>query len=856
MLAIVAYVLITRLALLDAEAQPSWFFTQVGPLYVADALRQDDWGRQWLELLANAQVLWEHQSAVMAPVAAVAQLALGPSPSLPGVIGAWWSLLAVLLAWRLGRSVESPLFGVVFAGLVAVSPLQLTWARLGGIGVGAPVHVLVVLWAGWVVGRRSGVLGALLLGVLAWTSVYQYFAARIGFVLAPIALWAGWRRGQGGVRRLATLTLAFGVALAMCVALHHAVRPHQSLWPDYRGYAGNRGETTAWQLIANSVIDVRQNLGRTAKVYAWRDRMGPLAASLTGRLTPWTGTSLQPDVTGGGLALVPVVVLGALGLLHCLRYPVACGLWLAFAGVALLPIVLGAPTARRFIVFDVAWCAFAAFGLCALLRSRIGRGIGVRTRGWLVAGTIGVLGVWAAAAVAFGDASLPPYRTPMPFAESGFGDGLTCRACAQSARAWRHEIENGRLVVLFDTDVDRENRTAPGGLWAYGKLAALSAGRPDGFLDFYALLSNFDIEPPRPGPIAAQPPDDVAGALAERIETAAPGAIVWWFSQPNAWERALADALVAAGSSRSEPGLPSTALSDRLSALGARAVRVGTPWERRADSLRALRDLLPPDTGPPCVRLEVVGGRKYEQPPLVIAPLEASGKRPDWAIASWREVRVGTATAPIVEAIGLDASESPVVHLIDFWGTRSTWTVGGVLRTEGHVDSRPLPLGRDCVVRHGGEWWVADPIGGTLAPVERPVHVPLAGVVGVVSHGDDLLAATADQHLHVVDPRSGEVRRSWPASVLPTRRTHYGECAMLASGDGWIATLDQLRGQLSVYDDAGRSLGRLPIASIVGTAPSALQALRGSGDHIDVAHDLAVTTLRVTVNRACTAAPP
>src|SRR5262249_30467900 len=147
--------------------------TQVGPIFIADALRQGHWGRQWLGLLANVQVLWEYQSAIMAPIAAVAQLALGPSPSLPGIVGAWWSLIAVLLAWRLGRSVESPLFGVLFAGLVAVSPLQLTWARLGGIAVGAPVHVLGVLWAGWVVGQRFGMLGALLLGIFAWTSVYQ-----------------------------------------------------------------------------------------------------------------------------------------------------------------------------------------------------------------------------------------------------------------------------------------------------------------------------------------------------------------------------------------------------------------------------------------------------------------------------------------------------------------------------------------------------------------------------------------------------------------------------------------------------------------------------------------------------------
>ena len=402
----------------------------------------------------------------------------------------------------------------------------------------------------------------------------------------------------------------------------------------------------------------------------------------------------------------------------------------------------------------------------------------------------------------------------MPFAESGFGDGLTCLSCGQSARVWRHEIEDGNLVVLFDTDIDRENRTSPGGLWAYGKLAALSAGHTDRFLDFYALLTNFDVEPPRAGPIMLQPPEDVTSAIAERIESATPRAIVWWFSQPNAWERTLVDALVAAGSISADPGLPSTALRDRPSALGAHAVRVETPWERRADALRALRTLLVAEPVRPCVRLEVVTGRDYEQP-LAITPLQLGDQPPDWVIAGWHEVRVGTASMPVVEAIGLDTSHGAsgelVIHVVDFWGTVSTW-VGAERQTEGRVAPRLVPVGRSCAVRQRGEWWIADPVAGTLAPAGRSVDVPLAGVVGVAPHWGDLLVATADQRLHVVDPERGEVRRSFAATIVPSRRTHYGECAMLATGDGWIASLDQMRGLLSVYDETGRPLGRLPLA--------------------------------------------
>ena len=85
----------------------------------------------------------------------------------------------------------------------------------------------------------------------------------------------------------------------------------------------------------------------------------------------------------------------------------------------------------------------------------------------------------------------------------------------------------------------------------------------------------------------------MTSAIAERIEAATPRAIVWWFSQPNVWERTLIDALVAAGSTRSEPGLLiHRRCAIAASALGTRAVRIETPWDRHADALRALRTML------------------------------------------------------------------------------------------------------------------------------------------------------------------------------------------------------------------------------------------------------------------------
>src|SRR5262249_60989660 len=83
---------------------------------------------------------------------------LGPSLHLPAEIGAFWGVLAVLLAWGLGRSVRSPVFGLIFAALVAASPLQIRWSRLDGVHIGAPAHVLLVLLLGVLAGKRRSFL--------------------------------------------------------------------------------------------------------------------------------------------------------------------------------------------------------------------------------------------------------------------------------------------------------------------------------------------------------------------------------------------------------------------------------------------------------------------------------------------------------------------------------------------------------------------------------------------------------------------------------------------------------------------------------------------------------------------------
>jgi hypothetical protein len=858
-LVVVVWVLVSRLVGYASAQQPRWYFSEVSTLHIADLLQAPGVWRHWLDSFRNLQVIWEHESPVQAPVAAVVQRVLGPSIELPSIVGTVWAVLTVLVAWRLGRIVETPAYGVLFAALVAVAPLQIAWARLGGIYIGASAAVLLVLWAAWVVGNRGGAIAAFASGCLAWTGVYFYYPARVTLGLVFVALWGGWHRSRGTLRRLAVLTFATAGGLAVCMLLAHAMSPRQSLWPSYRGYVGSRGETALRDWLASSWVSIRQNGALAVMDYFWSQRMIAIASLLPAERSRWAGSALQAGMTSGGLVLLPVLLLGTIGLVRCLRHPVERGLWLGLAAFGFLPPLLGYPSARRFLVFDVAWCVFAALGLVAMLESPLLATVTTSGR-WRWAGALlAALGLWSAGALALGAALLPSQPVHMPFAESGFGDGATCLGCVRTARDWQREMENGHLVVFFDTDVYREHPTCPGGLSLYGKTAALAAGRPDLLIDYYALVSNFDQEQPHPGALATSAPDDVAAAVEARIEAAKPKAIDWWLVQPNAWERRLADLLVAAGSTRTHPTPRATWGADRAS-VSADPILVETPWPRRGEALRALRAFVDPPPTPPCVRLERVATQEYGRWTLLVAPVGRTANDrddpPRWAVASWNDAEVWgiqrTAAEPVALQYEVDRDGTASVHVVDAGGFASAWTPTGDERPPSPI-SGPRPPGRDCELLEDGQWWVVDPVAGTLHLPGNPPATLALDAVGISVLDGQPIVATADQTLLVFDPIVRKPVRQFPALTSPTRRLHFGECAMLASGHGWIASLDHLRGDLYVYDATGLPLGRVSLALAVGTTPRAVHTIRGAGNYLGVGHDTAVTTLRVVRDRSCPA---
>jgi hypothetical protein len=283
-------------------------------------------------------------------------------------------------------------------------------------------------------------------------------------------------------------------------------------------------------------------------------------------------------------------------------------------------------------------------------------------------------------------------------------------------------------------------------------------------------------------------------------------------------------------------------------------IRVETPWDRRHEALAALRALVDPAPPPRCVKLERVGTRSYAKAPLLLAPIPDGKGPPEWVVGSYDGVPIWGADRPANQPSGLAVFQGqdgqPGAALVDLEGRSRVWTADGRERPGGAVPG-PRPLGRDCLVLYAGEWWAVDPVAGTVHAPGRPVAPAPPGIIGIVALDDRLVLATADQRLHVLDPATRQIVRSFPATVVPARRWFFGECAVLASGTGWIASLDQMRGILFFYDPEGRPLGRVRLGPSIPTGPVTMLALAGSGNYLGIGYGTDVTTLQVVRDATC-----
>jgi len=831
---IVAVAAFTRLVGARTWLTVPFSFSELTPLYVADMI---DRGTLWQEMIARFtqyQAGSIDKSATILPVAATFQLVLGPSLHLPVLVGAFYGVTAVLLAWLLGRSAVGPSFGLVFAALLAASPLQLVWSRLGGIHNTSVAHALLTLWCAYLAGRRRSLVLAIVAGVVVWGTLYQYYAARVAIPLAFVFLVAGLRDGHASVGRAVSL---LAVTMLTLVAIYVAARPtgfKETIWPSFSGYVGNRGERTIADAVRQSVVPMVAEAPTTLRRYFRAER------AVAEPDTP----AIRWGMRFGGLCFAPVALLGAIGVLRALWRCRTEWPWLLFAAAGLAVPLLSMTTARRFVIFDAAWCALAASGLLAILHSPLCRALSGRALVALAAVVLALATGWSFATVVVLHGVVGPrHFQPIPFGESGLGDGLTCRRCMEAAWEIRDDVAHDRVVVLFDTDLMRENPTIPGGLPLYGRLAALEAGRPKDFLEFYPLMANRTVPPLERGRYFDPTTETFAAYVIARIDDARPDAIVWHFERPTQWELWLADRLVAAGG-------VATTFATPLSTIP--GVRVTTPWAAREGVYDVLRDLAAVNE-PRCVTLEEVGRTSHPFPLLAVTGPEVASATglPHWTVATWSQIALDDFGADSGFPSGLAVEGGAGrIDALDQVGNHVVYEIASKSRTLHPTALTNVGLG--CAVRTASAWWAVYPTTGALRTTDPAEgSLPAGRWTGIANDGPDrIVLASADQQLVVFDLAARREVRRFPAVVSPSRRVGVGECSLVAAGSEWYATANPLTGQLTAYDRDGHRLGSVDATRLHPTL-GPLSVLAASGPYLGIAQGGLVTTVRIDVAQDC-----
>ncbi len=837
---IVVVAMLLRLVGWDWATTPLFWFCEISTLHIDHEMRDGTLWANWIRELHETQVIGPHDSAIMLPVIAAFQMLIGPRFGLPALTGALFGGIAVVFAWALGRRVRSQAFGLMLAWLVACSPLTLMWSRMSGFITAATAHLLLAMLIGWEAGRRGSVLLAIATGLVAWASIYQYYPARLAVPLGIAAILAGSQRAWRLPRGIVLATITVGVFFAVALLLHgHA--SIQALWPSYGGYAGNKGERTLAEFVASNLASFKAELGNTLERYFMLRRSG------------WQSDVRRPGIENGGLVLVPIAVLGLVGLVAIVRHPRRRWLWLLLAAAGLAVPTLSVMTARRVLLLDLAWCAFAAHGLLALVDGLAAHRTRA-TRARIVAIVLAVVGAWSAAAVFVLSAALPATAGQhIPFGDAGFGDGVACRRCAAAAKSWVPAMAAGAFVVLFDNDTFRENRTAPGGLVAYGKIATLEAGAPDRFVEGYSLMAAFDGEPPSRGAMYDRDVMDFVTYFTTQLERTRSTWILWHFERPTSWERWLAGRLVAAGGKQESFA---TALSP------VPGLRVVTPPERVDDAIAILRELakgFAPEDESSCVTVAERSAFTISSP---IRGVAAGGPGittpPDWIATSYEHHRFKSLTlwAPLTIAAWAspEVDGASRVELLAETGERVGYALPSLRRAmlPPVADGVRFPI--NCAAYAAGHWWIVNPwTDRVVSKHPAAAAVPRGDWMGITADpSGNLVLASGDQWIVVFDPEQQREVARFPARVSPAVRETTDECAPVAVGADWIATLDRRTTVLSVYDRAGRDLGTRRLDRII-RQPYEFVTIAGAGHYLGVGVGHAVRTIELRIAPACAA---
>lgn len=835
LLLILAGALLLRVLWWDRGIPGTIFGGEIMTARAEAALRRGDYWTQWWNLVRGLQVSsWQYDSPIIQPFL-LAFHAVVP-PRLHGIVifGALVGTLGVGLAWLAGRLLHGPRVGLLLAGVLAVSPLQVVWSRLGYRAIAAIPHVFLVIALATLAGRRRSAVLAVLVGVVGYATVYNYEGARVVLPLAFVAIWAGASGGSRRVRRVLGLSLLTAATVATLALTVPRVGLKQTLWPNYAGYAGNQGESGLGDLLRRNQERLRVEGVRSLDAYFRVNRSGPPYAAI------WSW-----GIQYGGLTFLPLTVLGVIGLLVAPSFGWGALVWFGTLVLGLAMPALGCASARRLIIFDLAWCAFAAFGLAYLPRTALLRRVPLRHRPALAAAFLGLTGAWTFAAMAIlgrGPSDAAVYQ--VPFGTGCVGDVVSCPRCAEVARRWEGDIRNGDLTILLDSDVQRENPTAPAGLTLFGQLAAVAAGRPDWFQEIHPIIWNLTFVPDFRQYYS---PDSSPAAYLSRLLKASPYRRLLWHSEhPTAWDRALARRLVAAGGRLETFSTP----------LGAGpGFRVETDKADEDAVLATVAAMLPDAAAQPasCVVMTRVRADPMPFAPNALAAVagaDATDPTPWLAIGYHQVSGAGGMTLPLPavrHAMPGAADAAATIRVLQANGLEITlaWPAGTQIANRlTHLG----PVGRHCAAVVGGQWWVVDPESGVLRAAALPPSIPARGEwMGIASdQRSQLLLASAEQELVALDAGTGTETFRLRAPITSTERMEEaGQCIQLVRGGGWFGVFDGLRNRLHLYKDPGVPLGALELTAL---GFPGVRALAARGAFLALATPDRVTTVQLDLS--------
>ncbi|HLY36575.1 MAG TPA: hypothetical protein VKU61_00975 [Candidatus Binatia bacterium] len=798
LLVVLAGAVVLRTAWWDRGLPGTIFGGEIGTARAALAVQRGGLLGRWWSLVRQLNGGgWWYDSPVVEPVIVAFQSVFPPQVHGIVRVGAAFGTAGVLLAWLVGRLLHGPRFGLAFAAFVAVSPLQVVWSRLGYRAMAVAPHVLLTLALAAVAARRRSIVLAGVVGVVAYATVYNHEVARAAMPLAIVAIWCASRTLVR--RNLWFVTLSLGVALVIVTLAERLPETggmSDMLWPTYHGAAGNQGERTLREFVEKNYARVKTETSRSLADYFLINRDTPPAPAAWG----W-------GIAHGGLTFLPVTALGVLGLIRTLRAPAQYLVWFAMLVVGLALPAMACTVARRLLVFDLGWCAFAAAGMLALADTAVLGRVPRRARGILAGALVAAIGCWTMAAIV----GLAPPLDDGPPAPVAYGSGwfacpdfsrlsdvTTCRRCLEVAKGWEADIRDEKLIILVDSDMNRETPTSPGGLPLYGFLAAARNGTPERFQELYPILLNVNHVPESHAYYAR--PGDYAAYVADLLHRAPHRSIVWHAERPTAWDRWLARRL----------GGTTATFATPLSAVG--GFRVETPASADDSVIELLTSL---ETRSACVKANVVAEDRlpFQANTLAVAEIVTTSAPAAWFALSWNEAWSpdGVWHLPgIRNLVGRDGEVGTLRS--DGWGERFAWPARALVRTDRLTEL--LPVGRGCATFAGSDWWVVDPERGMLHSRASHDWLPPGDWIGLASdRRAELILAGADQRLVVADVAAGAVRADFPAIVTPSRVEEFGECTQIVRGRDWIGVYRAPANAVDFYALDGRRIGTLDLGA-------------------------------------------